>query len=97
MFLQFTFPNTLPRRLFSCQGGGKKQRSRHVSCRPDLGPELSLFAGAFDLKVIWRYGERRERNGTYRFAVAQNAVHDAEGLPQIWMPRVFQGIKSTTE
>lgn len=39
----------------------------------------------------------RLRNGTYRFAVAQNAVHDAEGLPQIWMPRVLQRIKSTTE
>lgn len=40
---------------------------------------------------------RTGRNGSYSFAVTQNAVHDAEGLPEIWMPRVLQRIKSTTE
>lgn len=56
MFLQFTFPNTLPRRLFCCQGK-KKKKPREADTLATV--QISLlsyaffFAGVFDLKFIW--------------------------------------------
>lgn len=34
---------------------------------------------------------------TYRFAEALDTVHDTKGLPKIWVPRVFQGVKSASK
>lgn len=34
---------------------------------------------------------------TYRLAVALDAVHDAKGFSQVWVPCVLQGVKPTTE
>lgn len=36
-------------------------------------------------------------NSTYRFTVAHYAVHDAKGLPQVWMPSVLRRVVSATK
>lgn len=99
MFLQFTFPNTLPRRTFCCQTG--RGENRRVITSPILKVLNSNFSAATaECKVIW--SELRQPVsvrivGTYRFTGALDTVHDAEGFPQIWVPRVLQRVKPASE
>lgn len=100
MFLQFTFPNTLPRRLFCCQGK-KRETYALVTVQVSAGGTESCFAAGaveihLELHLLPETGGE-ERSTTYRFALALDAVHDAEGLPQVWVPCVLQGIKPTSE
>lgn len=80
--------------------GGKTQNRRVITSPILKVLNLNFSATTAECKVI-----RSELCqpvsvrivGTYRFTGALDAMHDAEGFPQIWVPRVLQRVKPASE
>lgn len=102
IFLQLTFPNTLPRRLFCCQ---RQTRETDTSVAHQISLEKHTVKDLAFLRLIKNssgvrassYTEKLTNEKSYRFAVALNTVHDTEGLTQIWVPCVLQRIEPASK
>lgn len=79
------FPKHLPTTTLLLQTPKKHTVGTFVSTATNYSLQISLYVRCVCVCK------------TYRFTVALDTVHDAEGLPQVRVPCVLQGIKLTSE